>query len=424
MSKAELKDIENTFLNNLKSVLPDFKISAKNNVLNILFRSMAGYIYQLKRKSDRNVETLTNIDNTSGTDLDYRASFWGVTRIEAQKAQGLVVYTGDVGAVIPTEAYVLGGDFIVTSSNAVQEQIYLANASIVNQVATITLNGIINQLPNTIKINIINPIIEEVTIFDANETTFKVTLLSPIADGTYTITFKVTIGTILVESIETGFNKNIQGNTQGELSNLFNNVNPILIVSPQGITGGIDLESDARLKQRWAIVRTGYIAQFSPDSIKFELLTNFSNLTRVFVLRATPSGGKCTIFPIYENRANILPTNSEINSIKLFLNTIVPATISVDNDVLVIPITLIPYNVSLANIVPNTPNMNVAVKNTLKAYFLTEVINGTSVNSLSIERYLLNNTVDVFNNKLQSITINSSQQSASLNELIVLGNVS
>jgi len=423
MSKAELKEIEATFQNNLKSVLPEYQISAKNNVLNILFRSMASYIYQLIRKSNKYVDCLTEIDSVTGTQLDYRASFYSITRIQKTKATGVIIYLGNLGGVIPVGSYVLGGSYIVTSTSAIALQSFHGVVSVNLQQAIVTLPNT-NILPNNIKIlvdfsNIIN---QEVTISNCNETTFSFSFEGSIPSGDYPITFNTLIGIISISSVEEGENQNLEGNTQGELSNLFDNVLPNLYVSPQGITGGQDLESDVRLKKRWRIARAGYVAYFSPDHIKLQLLSSFPNMTRVFVLRATPATGKCTIYALFENRLSILPNQSEINEIKNYLSTLAPATISGD-DMIVGGVILLPMDIQIINVTPNTIEMNLSARKAVGAFFLNEVEVGQSVTPEAIRTYLLPNTADINNNKLINIEIVATTNSAQGNELIVLGEI-
>lgn len=418
MSKEELKNEENILFNNIQAEFPEFKKSLQNNFLNLLVKAIATRGYSLKRLADSFIKKTTNIDDG---DLDYRASFYNLTRLQAKKAYGTLYFTGLVGSQIPVNSYFIDGNYTNLESGLIANYQFNGIAIITDNIGVMTTNTI-NQLPSGAKINLIinNISYNNITIYDSNENGFKFNL--ELANSTYSANYNTDCLFLYVESVKEGFDFNKEGNLSFDINQIILGIDKTAYIIPQGINGGDDLESDERFKARWSLYRTGYIANFSEDFIKASLYELLPQLTRVFIQRATPIAGSVSIYPLFENRSNILPSFQEIEIIKNYLLNIAPVSIGIDN-IVVNQIEKISININYNNFIPNNTNMNKAIIDSLNLFFKSQNGVGKDFSKNELYLYLLANCIDINNEKLQSINLIATDTTINDNQLAVLGNV-
>ena len=337
MSKEELKTEENLLFNFIQSEFPEFKKTLKNNFLNLLVKSIASRIYSLKRVSDNYIQQLTNLDDG---DLDYRASFYRITRLPAKKSSGTLFFTGSIDAEISKNSYFIDGNYINFLDGKITKLQYNGSIVVSSGVGILTSSNI-NELPSGCKITIVvnSGTFVDVEIYDSNENGFKIDIAIP--DNSYSCNYSVDGCFLSVESVKEGLEFNLEGNLSFNINQILAGINNTAFITPQGLNGGDDIESDARLKIRWDLYRTGYISNFSEDFLKIYLLENFSAISRVFIQRATPTPGSTTIYPLFENRNNILPSVLEMQDIKNKLLEIAPVSVGKPN-IIVSPVNKIP----------------------------------------------------------------------------------
>jgi hypothetical protein len=403
LSKQELQDEENIVFGNLQASYPEFKKNAKNNFLNLLVKAIASRVYSLKRLANVFIETTTAIDST---DLDYRASYYGLTRLSAKKSAGNIFLTGEIGAEIPVNSYFIDGNY----TNSLLGKISLFEATgqvlINNNVGVVTSDNI-NELPSgaTITISINGIAYNEVKIYSSTETGFNFEFSnSNNLSGILPIKYKINCCFLNISSLETGEASILGGNIEFNINQIITSVDDVAYITPQGITGGVDVESDTRFKMRWDLVRSGYIANFSEDFIKAFIYENFSQVTRVFIRKASPQVGSVEIYPLFETRLNILPTAQEIFNIKQIIMQVAPISVS-ENNVFVNSAEKVAININYNNVIPNTITMNSAIIDAINLFFKSQNALGKDFSKEELFIYLLANAKDLNNDKLTSINL-------------------
>ena len=421
MSKQELQDEESIIFNELQTNFPEFKKNAKNNFLNLFVKSIASRMYSLRRLANNYIGTLTNINDG---DLDYRASFYNITRLQAKKSKGNIFLTGDLNAEIPINSYFINGNYTNKSIGRIALFQSLGQVVINNNIGVVTSNNI-NELPSgaIIDVTIDSILYQNITIYSSTENgfTFEFENTNSLL-GTYIISYTCNCCFLLIEAIIDGAITNLDGNIDFDINQIINGVNNIAYITPQGITGGEDIENDTRLKIRWDLARNGYIANFSEDYIKSYIYENFSQVTRVFIRKATPTVGNVEVYPLFENRINILPSNQERTNIKQLIMQIAPISIG-NNNIYVNFAIKIPININYNNVIPNTITMNKAIADTIDLFFKSQNALGKDFAKNDLFIYLLANTKDINNDNLISIDLIATDTTIEENEIAVKGNI-
>lgn len=378
-------------------------------------------MYSLKRLANTYIDTLTSID---GGDLDYRASFYNITRIQAKKSSGNIFLTGELNAEIPVNSYFINGEY----ANNIIGRIALFEATgqvFINANIGVVSSTNINELLSgaTIDITINSVLYPNIKIYSSTESGFTFTFenINSLA-GNMLLTYKCNCCFLFVSSLNEGENTNLDGNIEFNINQIVNGIDEIAYTTPQGITGGQDLESDTRLKMRWDLIRTGYIANFSEDFIKSYLYENFSKITRIFIKKAQPQAGSVEIYPLFENRDNILPTAQESIDIKQLIMQIAPISIG-DSNVYINSATKIPININYNNVIPNTITMDKAIKDTIDLFFKSQNELGKDFAKNDLFIYLLANTKDINNDSLININLITTDTTINSNEIAIKGNI-
>lgn len=402
MSKEELKTVENTFYNNIKKYIPDFQISATNNALVIFIKSCASLIYALVKKSDKYTSTLTAINDGN---LDYRSAFYGIKRREATKSQGIIVGTGTLGTVIPQGTFFIDGNYISLEDSVIESKEVIGSMNIdANKLGVWNIPN--NYIPLGYELDIIiNSQAYHGSVTKSESNSLEIQLeTSPEAGSNYNASTTLEVALIRIESLVEGLNQNLEPNIEFDFNQIIDGLNKKLNVSPQGVLGGQDVESDVSMSKRWALQRAGYVTSTSYDGIQLHFLTNIPDATRVFPFRRT-ADEPAKIYTIYENRASILSTADDIIIQKNLYNEITNIGASVDVDVLFPDLELMPIDIAYDTIIPSTIEMQVAIKNTIDLFFRNENSVGKNFLKNDLLLYLLANCIDANNQSLQSINL-------------------
>lgn len=421
MSKQELQDEENIIFGNLQASFPEFKKNANNNFLNLLVKAIASRMYSLKRLANGFIENTTAIDST---DLDYRASYYGLTRLQAKKSTGNIFLTGKIGAEIPVNSYFIDGNYTNLSTGKIALFEATGQVLINNNVGIVTSDNV-NELPSgaiiEVKINQIT--YNEIKIYSSTETGFSFNFdNSSNLSGNLPISYKSNCCFLDVSSVVTGEATVLDGNIEFNINQIITGVDDVAYITPQGIAGGVNVESDTRFKMRWDLVRNGYIANFSEDFIKVFIYENFSQVTRVFIRKASPQIGSVEIYPLFETRVNVLPTAQEISNIKQIIMQVAPISIGEDN-VFVNSAEKIPININYNNVIPNTITMNNAIIDSINLFFKSQNALGKDFSKEELFIYLLANTKDLNNDKLININLIAQNKTINATEIAVIGDI-
>lgn len=222
------------------------------------------------------------------------ASWFGIARRTATKASGYVILTGTAGGSVPS------GTTIATASGL--EYTTLSNANLSTQSITLlslTRSGSLATATTLTDHNLGNGM--QVVISGANETDFNGTFtITVISNKQFTYTVSGTpstpaTGTILatgdyakvqIEASDYGSDYNLANGSILTLGSPVVDVDDIIRVLYDGITGGLDVETVANVKTRLQSKISNLSTAYSVAGLKQFIKQNFSTITRVWVFGA------------------------------------------------------------------------------------------------------------------------------------------
>jgi uncharacterized phage protein gp47/JayE len=342
--------------------------------------------------NDLSEQVLTQIFIQTATDefLGRWGVIFGITRQEAKKATGTLSFTGSSGGIIPIGATLTrsdGEEYITTSSGTITSQtINISSITRAGTLATVTTTSNHNlatgQVLDSIQgvdqpeYNLSNITI---SVISNNQFTYQVTG-SPTTPATGTITATEVYTFVPIQSSDFGALRNSGSGSVFTLVSPIANVDDSAIVTFEGVTGGLDIESDINYRARILERTSNFTAPFTKSGIPIFIKQFITGITRVWINEATPSAGSTEIYFVRDNDINIIPTSQQLVDTKdLIINGnnltdgIKPANMP-DANVYVLAPTAVPVNFVFSGLSPNTTDMQTAITNSLTDFFKSDQI--------------------------------------------------
>lgn len=382
-------------------------------------------------------EVLKQLFPQTATDeyLELWASWFGITRKDAVKAEGYVVFTGTASTSIPSATAIQKADGTQYETQA--------TATISAQtigITTLTRSGSTATATTTANHNLATGV--SITIAGASQTEYNITATitvisntqftytitgAPATPATGTITASFTTAYIAIKALEYGSNGNSAGGSQLSLISPIVNVNSTCYLSYDGLTLGLDIETDEELRTRLKERCSNFTAPFTVSGLPIFIKEKNAGVTRVWIQSATPSAGYITIYFTRDNDSNIIPTASQVNAVK---NTIIDQETGIkpantpDNYVIVASPTPVSINISFATLSPNTVAMKTAISQTLTDYFKSASVNVGGDISLNEINALIYSVIDEDGNSpIFTLTTPSGDTAVSDSQLAILGTI-
>ena len=415
---------------------PDKKVdpTIRNSFLRGLVQSLALGIYENNKNIQKGItEAFLGGDSWR----EFWASKIGINRQDATTSSGNIVLTGTVGTLIPAGT-------LITNANAIQYSTN-ANVTIASQtinIASITRAGTQVTVETVDNHNLANNVV--ISILGANETAYNVLSQAIAITGLKTFTFNITstpstpaTGTLTlnftnavanVTSTTLGANTNIGSIVELTLVNAIVNVDPSVFTTFDGISGGLDVESDLSVENRVAEKFQSYFANaFTKVGIPIFLKEAVAGITRVWVKDAYPTAGKVTIYFVRDNDVNILPNSTQIQDAK---NAIINGTDKLDpikpsntpnSYVIVLAPTPVTVNFKFTSVTPNTDEMKQAIKDNLIDFFKNNTDFETSITRDELFNIILQTTDNSGNTP--KVAIGLTDVIVGFGQIPILGNV-
>lgn len=317
--------------------------------------------------------------------LELWANFFGITRKSAVKASGNVVFTGTATTSIAAGTLIKKANDIQYETQATKS---IALSSI--SVSSITRSGTTATATTASEHGLASGV--SVTISGANEAEYNITATitvtsattftyivsgTPSTPATGTILVAFTATSIQVIASEFGSDGNSAGGSQLTLSSPLVGVDNTCYIDYEGISGGLDVESDDELRVRLLERTANFTAPYTVAGLPVFIKENIAGITRVWVQAATPSAGYTTIYFTRDNDTNIIPTSAQVQAVKDIIidadTGIKPANIA-DSYVVVAAPTAVPADFTFSSLSPNTEDMQNAITQTLTDYFKSKAV--------------------------------------------------
>ncbi len=236
-----------------------------------------------------------------------------------------------------------------------------------------------------------------ITVTDYNKFTYQVAN-APTTPATGSITATATFARVQVLSRELGTIGNATSGSQLELVSPIENVDNFAFVSYEGLTGGLDAETEDNYRTRVLDAWANNTASFTNAKIQSFLINKIPAITRVWVYDATPSAGYVSIYFVNDNEPNILPNSTQLAEAKLLIidtknGGIKPANTD-DTMVLVLAPQPVYIDFAFSSLTPNTGEMRQAIIDRLTDYFKSvEVSLGKDISEATYKNVIFS-TVD------------------------------
>lgn len=221
-----------------------------------------------------------------------------------------------------------------------------------------------------------------ITVVARNQFTYDI-LSPPVATpATGIISLTSTYASISVACLTPGQDTNLDGAALLSIVTAIPNAGLVAYAQFDGLSGGTETETDDPYRNRVILSRSIREGVFTADQVELAALSVPGN-TRAFVKRpeltvadpnptpaSTPAPGQVFIYILRDNDANILPTQTILNTTKdaIISNGRLPSH-TAKVDVLVFAPIPIYVDFIFASLDPDTPTMRNAVFNNLKAFF-------------------------------------------------------
>jgi uncharacterized phage protein gp47/JayE len=343
--------------------------------LEVLMAAIAGGVFELFQVLaflERQLFPTT----ASGDYLARLGARYGVVRIPATPSKGKVIFVSDASTVIPvnTPATVDGQTYLTDIDTAVGpyalaigSAVKLGNTAIANVTTT-------DKLATGLEVNISGFSSQEyngvvtITVTGPGSFEYPIDSAAPsAASGTGSLSY--TGGDVAVTAEESGASTNKDSGTVLTLNTSLAGVEQQAIVNFNGLKGGADLESSESYKENVLFAWQNRIVAFNIAGITAAAKT-VAGVTRVFVYPTTPGAGYVTIYFLRENDVTPIPDAGEIAQVKAAVSAIKEAH-TTDDQIIVLAPSVNTLNISISGLSPDTPEMRMAIINSLKELFKT-----------------------------------------------------
>lgn len=373
----------------------------------------------------------------TGIYLERWASFFGITRAEAVKATGTIVFTGTAGGNIPASTLIQRADGVeyatISAATISTQTINVSSITRLGSVATVTTASNHNLASGVVidsitgadqtEYNVTNATI---TVIDATSFTYEVSG-SPVTPATGTMQVTSTTAFTTIEASEFGSNGNANSGSQLNLVSPIVNVDETCYVNQDGLVGGLDVEDDDSLRERLQDRTANFSAPFTQAGLPVFIREKVPGVTRIWVEDATPDAGKVTIYFTRDNDTNIIPTASQANDVKNVIidveEGIKPAN-TPDSYVIVTPPVAVSANFTFSALSPNTEDMRSAITQSLTDYFKSDsVAISTSITEAEYNNIIFSTLDSQGNQPTFTLSSPSGDIVITTGELAVLGTI-
>ena len=370
----------------------------RNSWIGAIVTSIASRIYDFYLQLKEGIKQ--SIPDTATDEYLVRwASIWGITRLPATGASGIIVFTGTASSVIPAGTVVASSDGIeyetdgnVTISLAANVISSLTRSGAVATAVTASPHNLASGVSATIaganetEYNVT----EEITVTGPNSFTFPVAG-SPATTATGSITASATSAYATVDALELGLAGNQDSGVELTVQTPIAGVDNTATVSYGTLAGGSDSETDDNLRSRFLSRLQNPVAQFNAASIEAKA-KEVAGVTRVFVQEITPAVGQVTVYFMRDNDTPAIPSGAEVVDVYNKLLEILPANTD-PLDMIVSAPGAVVVDFTFSDISPDTSSMKQAVENSLTQLFGEELSVGDDLTE-DAYRSVIYNTVD------------------------------
>jgi uncharacterized phage protein gp47/JayE len=393
----------------------------RNSWLSAIITGIASRIYDFYLQLKAAIRQ--SIPDTATDDYLVRwAAIWGITRLPATAASGIVVFTGTAGTVIPAGT-------VVTSSDGLE---YETEGDVTISAQTISVSSINrsgstatavtasdHNLGSGVAVTIAGAdqseynVTEDITVNGLASFTYPVSG-TPVTPATGTITASFTTAYATVDALTLGEAGNQSAGAELTIQTPIAGVDNTAYVTFGELGGGTDAESDDDLRARFLSRLQNPVAQFNAASIEAKA-KEVAGVTRVFVQEITPAVGQVTVYFMRDNETPAIPSGSEVTAVRDKLLEILPANTD-PADLFVAAPTAVANNFVFTAVSPNTATMRQAVQDSLDQLFGEELDVGEDL-SEDAYRSAIYNTVDTATgDRLASFTLTSPSGDISISD--------
>ena len=153
-------------------------------------------------------------------------------------------------------------------------------------------------------------------------------------------------------------------------------VQPIALVGPGGLTGGVDAESDDSLRAR-ALDHRRQPPQGGDGNDYVQWARGVAGVTRAWCFPLNRGPGTVDVAFVMDGRANIIPLSADVVAVQAAIDAVCPVTA----DCIVFALVSDPIAVTVHKLVPNTPAAQAAVRAGLAALFAGTTPGGSTIGS-------------------------------------------
>lgn len=402
-------DIIQRIRTDIQRNLPGSNPFFKNGFLSAISIAFGNRFYDLYRLVNywNNQHYVQTADNDN---IGMFAELKDVSQGVASPSQGPLFISGTVGKIVDAGSiYTFAGLEYSTDAAAEINEITLnvINLVQVGGTATASFATAHNLASNTV-VTIAGAdqpgynLTATILVTEADKFTYSVDPATPgSATGTITATTDgVSVGITCTQS---GDDTNADGGSEFSAQVTDPDLNTLAYAGFGGIQGGTDDQSTEEYREEVIDAWQNPTTNFNEEAIKRQC-RSVNGVTRVFVFRITPALGQVTVYFTRDNDTDLIPSASEVATVKEQVNAITPADISFD-DVFVEAPTAVPSNFGISNIVPDSNSMRNAISNSLDSFFRTVPEVGVNVTENEYTA-AISNTFDLdTGEKLQSYTL-------------------
>lgn len=387
--------------------------------------------------NDNVKELLKQLFPQTATDeyLEAWASWFGITKKDPVKAEGYVLFTGIALTPIPIST-------LIQKADGTQYETQVASTILVQSIGISTLirSGSTVTAATSSNHNLATGL--SVTISGASQSEYNITAIitvisntqftytisgSPATPATGTVLAGFTSAYILVKASDYGILGNSSGGSQLNLVSPIIDVDDNCFVTYDGLSGGLDAESDDQLRTRLRDRCSNFTAPFTQSGLPVFIRERVAGITRVWVQTATPSAGYVTIYFTRDDDVNIIPNSTQVNAVKsaiIDVDTGIKPANTPDSYVVVASPTPVSINVTFSALSPNTNAMKSAITVALGDYFKSDSVNvGQDITVNEVSALIYGITDEEGNTPTFTITAPSTTTAIADTELAILGTI-
>lgn len=373
----------------------------------------------------------------TGSFLELWAAYEALTRNPATGSTGPVTFTGTIGSVIPigTQIRSSAGDIYETLASLTLENQSISVTSLTRSGSEVTATTASDHTMSSGQEADVSGAVEtdyngtfEVTVTASNKFTYQIPG-TPTTPATGTIIADYDGGFVDIESQGTASETspasqlNLDSGAQLSLVSPIAGVDTTALVQFGEVGGATDTETDEELRVRVFQSRANPVANFNVAAITKQALS-VPGVTRLLVKRITPYIGAVTVLFVRDNDSNIIPSASEVLTVKEAILEILQASSDVD-DVFVLAPTPVTVDFTFTAISPNTASMREAVEQNLISFFQDDVTFEEDITEDKYRSAIINTIDPETGDSVSSFTLSapSGDVTVTTNEIGVLGEI-